>query len=122
MYRGTFNADICVMTKVVDLLNGRWKPIILYLIQHDINRFGAMKKRMPTISKKVLSHQLREMEKDGLISRNVMVARAPQIVVYGLTEKGFSVRQLIDHMIQWGLVYFRDEYGAAGSEVVVSKK
>jgi DNA-binding HxlR family transcriptional regulator len=114
MYQGTFDANICVMTKVVDLLNGRWKPIILYLIQHEINRFGEMKKRMPTISKKVLTHQLREMEKDGLIVRNVMVANAPQVVIYGLTEKGFSVRQLIDHMIQWGMVYFREEYGGVG--------
>ena len=110
MLEHTYDAGICVMTKINNLISGKWKPIILYLIQHDINRFGVLKKSMPRISKKVLTNQLRELEQDNLIHRDVKVASAPQIVVYTLTLKGVSLRRLIDEMIDWGMEYFKDEY------------
>ncbi len=110
MRNPTFDAGICVMTKIVGLLSGKWKPILLYLIQHDVNRFGIMKKYMPKISKKVLAEQLRELEKDNLIFREVLVSQAPQVVMYSLTAKGISLRALIDEMIQWGLINFQNEY------------
>jgi DNA-binding HxlR family transcriptional regulator len=59
---------------------------------------------MPKISKKVLTNQLRELERDNLISREVKEAKHPQIVVYHLTGKGLSLRGLIDEMIQWGIL------------------
>src|SRR5687767_1788299 len=62
----TYDASICIMTKILALMSGRWKPIILHLIKNDINRFGLLQKRMPLISKKVLTNQLRELEADGL--------------------------------------------------------
>ena len=110
MYHQTYDANICVMTKIVGLIGGKWKPIILYLIQHNCNRFGYLRKSMPNISKKVLTNQLRELEQDGLIRREVLVPTWPQIVVYALTPKGQSLRQLIDDMIAWGLDYFNDQY------------
>jgi len=99
-----FDASICIMTKIIDLMNGKWKPIILYLIKNDVNRFGSLQRYMPKISKKVLTHQLRELEDDRLITREVVEAKPPQIVVYHLTDKGRALRALIDEMIQWGLV------------------
>jgi DNA-binding HxlR family transcriptional regulator len=90
-----YDAGICVMTKITKLIGGKWKPIILYLIQHDVNRFGVLKKNMPRISKKVLTNQLRELEQDNLIHRDVQVASAPQIVIYTLTSKGVSLRRLM---------------------------
>jgi DNA-binding HxlR family transcriptional regulator len=106
----TYDAGICVMTKIFHLIGGKWKPIILYLIQQNINRFGALKKSMPRISKKVLTEQLRELEEDQLISRHVHTATAPQVVVYHLTAKGISLRTLIEDMIRWGMEYFKHEY------------
>jgi len=110
MLEHNYDAGICVMTKITKLIGGKWKPIILYLIQHDVNRFGVLKKRMPRISKKVLTNQLRELEQDNLIHRDVQVATAPQIVIYSLTPKGVSLRQLIDEMIDWGMEYFKGDY------------
>ena len=110
MLEHTYDAGICVMTKINNLIGGKWKPIILYLIQHDINRFGVLKKSMPRISKKVLTNQLRELEQDNLIHRDVQVASAPQIVVYSLTLKGVSLRHLLDKMVDWGMDYFKDDY------------
>ena len=51
----TYDASVCIMTKITALMSGRWKPIILHLIKNDINRFGLLQKSMPLISKKVLS-------------------------------------------------------------------
>ena len=110
MLEQNYDAGICMMTKITKLIGGKWKPIILYLIQHDVNRFGVLKKSMPTISKKVLTNQLRELERDNLIHRDVQVALAPQIVIYSLTSKGVSVRRLIDEMIDWGMEHFKDDY------------
>ena len=99
-----YDASICIMTEILRLMSGRWKPIILHLIKNDINRFGVMQKSMPLISKKVLTHQLRELEADDLIVRDVIEAKHPQIVIYHLTEKGRALRNLIDEMINWGLL------------------
>lgn len=110
MLEHNYDAGICVMTKIAKLIGGKWKPIILYLIQHDVNRFGVLKKSMPRISKKVLTNQLRELEQDNLIYRDVQVASAPQVIVYSLTLKGVSLRQLIDKMVDWGADYFKDDY------------
>ena len=99
-----FDASVCIMTKITALMSGKWKPIILHLIKNDINRFGSLQRYMPKISKKVLTNQLRELCKDHLITRDVIEKRHPQIVVYHLTQKGRSLRLLIDEMINWGLV------------------
>ena len=100
----TYDASICIMTKILSLISGRWKPIILYLIKHEVNRFSLLQKRMPLISKKMLTHQLRELEGDELITREIIEPKHPQIVVYYLTEKGRSLRQLIDEMVNWGFL------------------
>jgi len=113
MLEHNYDAGICVMTKITKLIGGKWKPIILYLIQHDVNRFGVLKKSMPRISKKVLANQLRELEQDNLILRDVLIASAPQVVIYSLTSKGVLLRLLIDKMIDWGMGYFKDDYSEA---------
>ena len=118
----TYDASICVMTKIVRLIGGRWKPIILYLVKNNINRFGLMKRSMPKISKKVLTEQLRELEADDLISREIIEANAPQVIVYHLTEKGISLRQLIDEMIKWGMMNFKEEYPDEMIQEYLNKK
>ena len=104
----TYDASVCIMTKITALISGRWKPIILHLIKNDINRFGLLQKSMPSISKKVLTQQLRVLEADKLIAREIVEAKHPQIVIYHLTDMGRSLRQLIDEMIRWGLMNLMD--------------
>lgn len=106
----TYDASVCVMTKIFALIGGKWKPIILYLIKNDINRFGLLKRSMPKISKKILTEQLRELEQDKLITREVISATYPQVIEYRLTESGTSLRALIDQMLDWGVNHFRNEY------------
>lgn len=106
----TYDASLCVMTKIFSMIGGKWKPIILYLIKNDVNRFGLMLRSMPRISKKILTEQLRELEKDKLVARNVIRSKYPQVIEYQLTESGISLRHLLDQMLDWGVNHYRQEY------------
>ncbi|MDF2190383.1 helix-turn-helix domain-containing protein [Paraflavitalea sp. CAU 1676] len=103
-----YDADHCVMTKFSALIAGKWKPILLHLVEKEVNRFNLLQQQMPSISRKVLAEQLRELEADGLLTRTVLKAKAPQVVVYGLTEKGRSLRRLIDTIIGWCTMHLKE--------------
>ena len=87
-------------------IGGKWKPIILYLISKDINRFGLLKRGVFEISKQMLTKQLRELEPDGLITRKIY-AEIPPRVEYFITEKGFSIFPIIESMQVWGEKYMK---------------
>ena len=91
----------CPVTATITLIGGRWKPIILYHLSDHTRRFGEIAARMPAISRKVLSEQLKELEADGLINRE-QFKEIPPRVEYSLTELGKSVRPLLIHMATWG--------------------
>lgn len=91
-------------------IGGKWKPIVLYLISRGINRFGLLKRGIEGISKQMLTRQLRELEKDGLITRKIY-AEIPPRVEYFISDKGYSVFPIIDAMFAWGEMHmqFDDE-------------
>lgn len=82
-------------------IGGKWKPIVLYLISKNINRFGLLKRGIFGISKQMLTKQLRELEADGLITRKIY-AEIPPKVEYFISEKGYSIFPVIDSMYAWG--------------------
>lgn len=92
----------CPVAATIAIIGGKWKPIILYLISHEINRFGEMHAMIEGISKKMLTDQLRELEKDGILTRQAF-AEIPPRVEYTITEKGWSLRPIILSMREWGL-------------------
>ena len=94
----------CPVTATIGIIGGKWKPIILYLISHEVNRFGEMHEMICGISKKMLTGQLRELERDGIIERKVF-AEIPPRVEYSITEKGLTLRPIILSMREWGLKY-----------------
>ena len=96
------NPENCPVTKIMSLLGGRWKFIILYTIRKSPRRFGQINQFIPSISNKVLSEQLRELEEDGIIKRKVLTDRIPVNVEYSLSEKGKGLVPIIDLMEQWG--------------------
>ena len=91
----------CPVTATITMIGGRWKPIILYNLSDHTRRFGEIAVRMPLISRKVLSEQLKELEADGMVSRQEFKEIPPR-VEYSLTELGKSVRPLLIHMATWG--------------------
>ncbi len=94
--------NTCPVAATMTQIGGKWKPIIMYLISHDVNRFGIMLRMIDGISKKMLTKQLRELEADGLINRKVF-AEVPPRVEYSITARGKSIRPIIIAMRKWGL-------------------
>jgi len=85
-------------------IGGKWKPIVLFLISKDINRFGLLIRGITGISKQMLTRQLRELEADGLITRKIY-AEIPPRVEYFISAKGASILPIIDSMYAWGEQY-----------------
>ncbi|HEY0610936.1 MAG TPA: helix-turn-helix domain-containing protein [Chitinophaga sp.] len=97
-YNNPFN---CPVTRTVEYIGGRWKPIIIFLLIDKPLRFGKLAMFMPTISKKILTQQLRELEKDELVIRHVF-KEIPLRVEYELSERGKSLLPLMMAMKEWG--------------------
>lgn len=89
------------MTYCLSVIGGKWKPVILFCIANGVDRFGAMQRTVPGITKQMLTKQLRELEADEVISRKVY-AEVPPRVDYALTDKGRSVLPVIEEMKAWG--------------------
>ncbi|HEY0744737.1 MAG TPA: helix-turn-helix domain-containing protein [Chryseosolibacter sp.] len=96
------DVENCPVTATMSLIGGKWKILILHLINNDINRFGKMGMMLKDISKQMLTTQLRELEADGLIERKIYPEIPPR-VEYFLTDRGKSLRPLIEMMRDWGV-------------------
>lgn len=92
----------CPIEYTMSLINGKWKILILKELSHGPLRYGAVGKCIPNVSPKVLIHQLREMEEDGLVARTVF-PEVPPRVEYSLSEKGISILSIFLELRRWGL-------------------
>ena len=95
------NLNACPVTFTMSKIGGKWKPIILYLISKGGNRFGILQRGIEGISKQMLTKQLRELEADGILHREIFPEIPPR-VEYSITEKGRSLFPVIDSMRKWG--------------------
>lgn len=93
----------CAVDATMSLIEGKWKSTVLckLIIKGDM-RFSELLSEMPKVSPKVLTNQLRELERDGLISRTVY-AEVPVRVVYGITERGMSLAPILIELARWAL-------------------
>ncbi len=94
----------CPVETTLMLISNRWKVLILRDLLNGTMRFGELKKSVGNISQKVLTSNLRSMEDDGLIIRKVF-PEVPPHVEYTLTETGYSLKPVLDSMVDWGLAY-----------------
>jgi DNA-binding HxlR family transcriptional regulator len=95
------NPTACPVVHTMSLIGGKWKPIILHSLMDGKLRFGALSTHIPTISRKILTEQLRALEATGLINAE-QHAKALPGVEYSLTEKGESLIPIITAMCDWG--------------------
>lgn len=91
----------CPMVRAINAIGGRWKPIILHILSVGTVRFGELRKKIPPVTQKMLTQQLRELESDGLIIRRVY-PQVPPKVEYSLSEKGKSLSPILDLLYDWG--------------------
>jgi DNA-binding HxlR family transcriptional regulator len=91
----------CPVEAALDLINGKWKGVILYHLQGGTMRFSALRRRLGAITQRMLTKQLRELEAGGLIHRQVY-AQVPPRVEYSLSADGESMRPIIDALHAWG--------------------
>ena len=94
----------CPVTTAIDVIGGKWKVIILYQLRGQTLRFGELKRLIPNITQKMLTQQLRELEKDKLVSRKVY-AEVPPKVEYTSTDLATRLNPALDLLCDWGVDY-----------------
>lgn len=91
----------CGIAYTLSLIGGRWKPTILWELVAGARRYSELKKGIPDVSERVLVLQLRELEQAGLVTRSVY-AEVPPRVEYALTDRGWSMKDLLHQLSDWG--------------------
>ena len=92
----------CPVTYTLSILGGKWKWLIIYLLfEHNILRYGELKKRLLGITHKMLSQQLKELDAANLINRKEY-QQIPPKVEYSLSEQGKTLLPILNLMCEWG--------------------
>lgn len=96
------NAQIdCPMEYTLDLIGGKWKGAILYRLLEGTKRYGELRRLLCRITQRSLTQQLRELEDDGLVCREVF-AEVPPRVEYSLTDRGRTLAPVLEALLGWG--------------------
>jgi len=101
--------SVCVTQKI---LRGKWKLVIIWLLKDSEKRFSELQRSIPKINQSYLTHQLKELEYDGLLNRKAYNVIPPK-VEYSLTQKGIDFIDIIETMNSWGnryLVYLKNDH------------
>lgn len=91
----------CPLEYTMKIIGGKWKPILIFRIYNNINRFGMLSNNINEISKNMLTKQLRELEKDKIITRKIYPEIPPR-VEYSLTKRGESLLPILESICEWG--------------------
>lgn len=92
----------CPVEVTLDLIGGKWKALLLWhLKEHTVLRHGELRQLIPTITQKMMTQQLRQLEADGLVAREVY-PEVPPRVEYSLTTYGRELETLLDQFCGWG--------------------
>ncbi len=94
----------CPVEATLAVIGGKWKGVILYHLMSGTKRFNEFRRLMPDITQRMLTLQLRELEKDGIIHREIF-KEVPPKVEYSLTEFGRTLEPIIKLMRDWGEQY-----------------
>lgn len=97
----------CPIDAVLNLIGGKYKPILLYNLLKGSRRYSELQRLVPRATPKVLTQQLRELERDGLISRTVYPVVPPR-TEYAVTDHGRTLEPILEDMHLWGCTYMKD--------------
>lgn len=94
----------CPVEMTLQIIGGKWKPLILFYLLQGTKRFNELRRLLPHVTQQMLTLQLRELERHGIVHRHVY-AEVPPKVEYSLTPLGHSLEPLLEQMLEWGLHY-----------------
>jgi DNA-binding HxlR family transcriptional regulator len=109
--RNTSKQIRCPVVTTQNLIGGKWKILVLYHLGQGTKRFNELQRALPHIAQATLTQQVRELERDGLVHREVYPVVPPK-VEYSLTPIGSRFLPVMDAMCAWGLAYLAEEEGA----------
>src|SRR5688572_17327417 len=91
----------CAMDVTMDFIGGKWKTVVLWYLRNKTMRFGELRRQIPDITEKMLSLQLKALEEDGILRREVF-PEVPLRVEYSLTEFGKTLVPVLEAIAKWG--------------------
>ncbi|GAB4209300.1 MAG: winged helix-turn-helix transcriptional regulator [Roseiflexaceae bacterium] len=100
----------CPVETTLQVIGGKWKPLIIFYLLQGTQRFNELRRRLPQVTQQMLTLQLRELERDGVVRRHVY-AQVPPKVEYSLTELGRSLEPILLMMLEWGERFGRQRAG-----------
>lgn len=100
--------DFCPVNTTLTIIGGKWKVLILYHLNTETRRFNELQRLLPDITQRMLTLQLRELEQDGIVHREVY-PQIPPKVEYSLTKLGLTLMPVIQAMHDWGVNYAKRE-------------
>jgi DNA-binding HxlR family transcriptional regulator len=111
----------CTVEATLDVIGGKWKPLILWALGDKVLRFGELQKELPGVNAKMLTKQLRELEEDGVLKRTVY-PEVPPRVEYAMTDFGRTLIPILQALCAWGSQYLGIENGSSGCAAKAGKK
>ena len=94
----------CPFEAALDVIGGKWKPLIVWTLGDRVMRFNELQKALPGVNTKMLTKQLRELEQDGVITRTVY-PEVPPRVEYAITDFGRTLIPILQDLCDWGMKY-----------------
>jgi DNA-binding HxlR family transcriptional regulator len=98
----------CPVEATLELIGGKWKGLVLYHLLQGTMRFNEIRRKLPSVTQRMLTRQLRELESAGLLVRTVY-AQVPPRVEYALTAEGETLRPVILALREWGRNYLQSK-------------
>lgn len=104
MYTRNGKTYHCPVEAALDVIGGKWKPLILWALGDNVLRFSELQRGLPGVNTKMLTKQLRELEEDGIITRTVY-PEVPPRVEYAITDFGRTLIPILQALCNWGAEY-----------------
>jgi DNA-binding HxlR family transcriptional regulator len=92
----------CTTSITMDYIGGKWKTVILFYLKDGSRRYNELRKLMPMVTERTLSLQLKQLEEDGILKREVYTTKPPLKVEYSLTDFGKTLIPLLEMIALWG--------------------
>lgn len=92
----------CCTSLTMDIIGGKWKTVIIFHLREGKLRYNELRKAMPSVTERTLSLQLKKLEEDRIIKREVIYKKPPLKVFYSLTELGTTLLPIVHAIAEWG--------------------